>query len=129
MPEIVTLVLAMLGIIGLIFLTYYATRWLNRRVTATTGRSMQILERIMLGQDKSLIVVKAGEKILLLGVTAHHVDKIAEFSAEEYPLPAEGGLPPLGGTFLENLKKAAAEHAFVKPFLPKETHEEHKDEP
>ena len=89
---------------------------------------MKVLERTMFGQDKSLVVVKIGDKIMLLGVTAHHIEKIADLDESDLSQAALGQAVPVNGTFLENLKKATREHTFVKPFLPKEKQGEHEDE-
>lgn len=129
MPEILIFVLSLLGIIGLIFLTYYASRWLNRRVSQSGTRSIRILERSMFGQDKSLVIVKVGGKIMLLGVTAHYIEKISDLDEEDIAEALRTAEAPIAGPFLENLRKAAAQHPTIRPFLPKEKQGEHKDEP
>ena len=127
MKEILTFIVSFLGVIGLIFLTYYASRWLNKRFSFSSSRKIRVIERASLAQDKSLVVVRVGKKSLLLGVTPQHIENICELDSEDMAEilsdePAQGGTP----SFLDNLKKATLEHSFVKPFVPAEKTE--KDE-
>ena len=128
MKEVITVILALLGIIGLIFLTYYASMWLNRRFSATSAKSIKILERMNISQDKSIVIIKVGGKRILLGITQQHIDKIADL--EEGDITENSIENPIGGNgvFLENLKKAAMEHQFIKPFIPKDKQGEQKDD-
>lgn len=110
------LLLSLLGVIGLIFLTYYAARWLNKRTYISGTRSIKILERANFSQDKSIVIVKVGGKNMLLGVTSEHIEKIADLDDEDIIAPEQ--ISGNGnGTFLENLKKAAREHPYIKPFI------------
>lgn len=105
MKEVLLVIISLAGIIALIFLTYYASRWLSKRVYRTTSRSLEIVERLGVTNDKSLIIARAGGKLLLLGVTAQHIEKLCDLDDEDIVLPpvtTEGG----GGSFLDNLKKA-----------------------
>ena len=123
LKEILLAILSLMGVIALIFLTFYASRALHKRMYSFSGKHIKIVEREMLSQDKSLIVVKAGEKYMLLGVTSQHIDKLYEFSEGEFSEEAE--IPRNeNGTFLDNLKKATAEHPYIKPLIRKKEHSE-----
>lgn len=117
MKEIFLAMLSLLGVIALIFATFYAARWFNKRMYRAAGKHICIVEREMIAQDKSLVVVKAGGKYMLLGVTAQHMDKLCDFDEEDIRLFEEEVPENQSGTFLENLKKATAEHPYVKPFV------------
>lgn len=108
------MLLSLLGVIGLIFLTYFAARWLNKRTTMAGTRSIKILERANFSQDKSIVIVKVGGKLMLLGVTSEHIERIADLDETDITVPEA---PPQNGTFLENLKKATREHPYIKPFI------------
>lgn len=129
MKEILTFIVSFLGVIGLIFLTYYASRWLNKRFSfSSSSKKIRVVERAALAQDKSLVIVKVGTKSLLLGVTPQHIENICELDSEDMKLilsddAAQNGTP----SFLDNLKKATLEHSFVKPFVPAQKDEKTDD--
>lgn len=101
-------VLSLVGMLGgfflILFLAYWATRLIgNGYAAAGTGRMIEVLDRMGLGQEKQLLVVKAAGKVLLLGVTAHHIEKLEELDAGALPdLPSS----PQGGAFFAALKSA-----------------------
>lgn len=106
MREVIWVLLSLLGVIGLIVLTYVSARWLNRRVNLSGSRSIKVLEKAVIGQDKTLAVVQIGEKLMLLGITDGHIDKLSDLDKEDITAPPA---PEAGGSFMENLKKAARE--------------------
>ena len=123
LKEILVAILSLLGVIALIFLTFYASRALHRRMYTFSGKHIRIIEREMLSQDKSLVIVKAGDKYMLLGVTPQHIDKLCDFDESEIETIEE--IPTNeSGTFLDNLKKATVEHPYIKPFVKKKEHHE-----
>ena len=126
LKEILLAILSLMGVIALIFLTFYASRALHKKMYNFSGKHIKVVEREMLSQDKSLIVVKAGEKYMLLGVTSQHIDKLYEFSEGEFSEETEIPVNE-NGTFLDNLKKATAEHPYIKPLIKKKERSE-KDE-
>ncbi|MEG0614656.1 MAG: flagellar biosynthetic protein FliO [Oscillospiraceae bacterium] len=128
MKEVLTVIVALLGIIGLIFLTYFASKWLNKRISSGTSQSIKILERFSISQDKSLAIVKVGGKLMLLGISNQHVEKISDLDETDivdYLNPPE---KKGNGTFFENLKKAASQQGVLKPFLPKGRQGEQEDD-
>ena len=63
MSDILMVICALLGVIGLIFLTYYATKWLNKKFRSTGWNGAQngikIIECMGIAQDKQLLVVRS----------------------------------------------------------------------
>lgn len=118
MPEIVTLLLSLLGVIALIVFMYMGSRWLNKRVSSSTLRTMKVIERLSITGDKSLVIVKVGKKNLLIGVSPQRIEKLTELEDEDLELPPTENTDSIGGSFMSNLKQAAKNHEFVKPFLP-----------
>lgn len=101
-------VLSLVGMLGgfllILFLAYWAARLVGRGYAATgTGQTVQVLDRVPLGQEKQLLVVQAAGRVLLLGVTAHHIETLAELDADALPPPAPA---PQGGAFLAAMKSA-----------------------
>ncbi|MCX7658642.1 MAG: flagellar biosynthetic protein FliO [Oscillospiraceae bacterium] len=124
--EIALLIVSLLGVVGLIFLTYYGVRWLNKKVPASGGRSIKVLERAPIAQDKSLVIVKVGEKHMLLGLSPQHIEKIADLDAGDIVAMQESEFE--AGNFKEILKKNFLEHQFIKPLLSRKGQGEQKNE-
>ena len=83
-----------------------------------------MLERTVIGPDRTLMVVRVGERVLLLGVTPQNISLVGELSPDAYP--EEGGPEPLLGT----TDFSAALQDAVKRWIPGKKQEEHgnKDE-
>lgn len=110
--EIFTVVCALLGIIGLIFLAFYAQRWLHKHFNAgvfgTGQRTVKIIECVSIAQDKQLMIVTAGRKNMLIGVTPNAVTKICDLDEEDLP-PAESSDVPVESEFMKSFKKVFSE--------------------
>ena len=76
--EYFQMIMALLGVLALVFLLFWAMKKLNRRVTLRDSKNMKILERINLGPDKMLLLVSVCGKCMVLGVTNGRVEKVHE---------------------------------------------------
>lgn len=91
--ETLKLILTLLGVLALIYLIWY----LAKRFTMVSGnagrlgRGLSVVERLPLTQDKSLAVVRAGSRLLLLGLSNQRVELITELEPEDW-------LPSMGST-------------------------------
>ncbi len=95
---------ALLGFILILVLAYWAVRLLSRGYGAQgAGRSIQVVDRVGLGTDKQLLIVKAAGRAFLLGVTAQRIEKLEELDPDALTLPPEGAQEK---TFMEVLKNA-----------------------
>lgn len=111
--EVFTVVCALLGIIGLMFLAFYASRWLNKRVNSggfggAGQKAVRIIECTGIAPDKQLMIIKVGKRTMLIGVTPNAVNKICDLDEEDVYLPADETVPAESG-FMQSLKKAFAE--------------------
>lgn len=106
--EVFTVICALLGIIGVLFLTFYASKWLNKHRMNGFGsqnRSIKIVEYVGIAQDKQLMIVIVGGKKMLIGVTANAVNKICDLDDEDISIPAETDSAEESG-FMQSLRKA-----------------------
>ncbi len=110
--EVFTVICALLGVIGLLFLTFYAYKWLNKhRMSGGFGynnRSVKIIEYVSIAQDKQLMIVSVGSKKMLLGVTPNAVTKICDLDDEDIVMP-EDVSDGEESSFMKSFKKAFAE--------------------
>lgn len=111
--EYFQMIMALIGVLALVFVIFWLMKKLNRRVSMSDSRNMRILERINLGPDKMLLLVSVCGKCMVLGVTSNHTEKICDLEETEEELTARpeqgsGGNPSFGESFkiiLENMKK------------------------
>ena len=80
------LICALIGILGLILVLFWALRKLNKGILTSGGKRLKVLDRAALGGEKSVIVVSVAGQCMVLGVTASKIEKIADLdiTEEEY---------------------------------------------
>ena len=97
------MIMALLGVLALVFLIFWAMKKLNRRVVTSDSRNMKILERINLGPDKMLLLVSVRGKCMVLGVTNGRIEKVHELEESEEQLiekkDENGGNPSFKESF------------------------------
>ena len=85
-------IFSLLGIILVLLLVlggcYLFTRWAGTGLGARFGAGgggarMKVVERLPVGRDQALLVVKAGQRYLLLGSTPAGLTLLAELTPEE----------------------------------------------
>lgn len=80
-------IFSLLGVIGLIFLVYFGTRWINKKFRSTSWNSLddgiKIIDCLGIAQDKQLLVIKAGKKGMLLGVSTNSITKICDIDDDD----------------------------------------------
>lgn len=106
--EFFQMIMALVGVLALVFLIFWIMKKLNARIALYDSRNMKILERINLGPDKMLLLVSICGKCMVLGVTSSHTEKICELELTEDELSAKEGNPSFKESFkavLENMMK------------------------
>ena len=103
LDSILSLMWVLLCVVVIIVLAYFFTRRVAGRGGGLLGGgggtdSFKVLTRLPLGREQALVLVQAGERHLLLGVTASEVSLVAELTQEEartlYSPPPEQGAAP-----------------------------------
>ena len=123
MTEIIPVVLALLGVVALMLGVLYLMKWLNTRITGGRDRKgIKISSCVGVGQDKSLMAVRAGKKNLLIGVSQGGINLLCELSEEdmeliENPSPTPKDSDMAGKSFAECLKYNAGKlgKEFITP--------------
>ncbi len=98
---------AILLIIGIVVLAFYSTKWLGKRAGAPqSGKYLAVVDRIALGQDKSIAIVKVKDKYLLVGIASGSINVLCELNSEDMVLPpVTPGTITFSDALKENLKK------------------------
>ena len=96
-------ILSALGLLAAVLLVlagaYVFTRWAGRGLGFAPGGAggrgrLQALDRLALGRDQAILVIRAGERYLLLGSTPTGITLLTELSREE---GERWTAPPAGG--------------------------------
>ena len=84
--------LSILWMLFCVVLITGAAYWFTRRVVGRgglgalgkgRGRQMELLDQLPVGREQRLVMVRAGERFFLLGITAGEISALAEFTEEE----------------------------------------------
>lgn len=78
--DVIQLTGTFLAVVLVLFLSWYLTRKLGR-YTGQFGRSngnLQIIDRISLGQNEALALVRAGDRFLLIGISHAGISCLCE---------------------------------------------------
>ena len=97
MPAAITGFVTFLLAAVIIWLSYICSKYLGKGlVKNNSSRYMRMLDQLIVGQNRSLVIVQAGEGYLLLGVGPDRIRTLAELSEEDLlPLGEENGEMPM----------------------------------
>ncbi|WP_312811752.1 flagellar biosynthetic protein FliO [Sedimentibacter sp.] len=71
----------------MLFLTYYSTKWLSTRTSSSMkSRYINIIDKIMLGQNKFLAIAEVCNKYYLLSITEKNITIVKELD-DFQPIP------------------------------------------
>ena len=84
LKDIGTILFAIITLVGVLVLAYLTTRWLSSSSLGRRGKGIiEILDRQPAAQDKSLLVVRVGKKILFVGVSSQNITKLTELDEDD----------------------------------------------
>ncbi|QSX07188.1 flagellar biosynthetic protein FliO [Sedimentibacter sp. zth1] len=71
--------IAIIGIILVLFLTYYCTKSLSKGILKySTSKNIKIIDKVPLGQNKYLIIIDVCDKNYLVSVTDNNINILKE---------------------------------------------------
>lgn len=77
--EIFSLILSIIGIILVLYLTYYGTKWLSTKtILANKSNYMNIVDKIMLGPNKYIAIVEITSQYYLISITESNINILKE---------------------------------------------------
>jgi len=99
-----TLVVALVAVAAVLYLSYLFSRYLAvGAAKVNRSRYVKIIDRVVLGQDRMMLIVLIGEKYYLMGSTSQSIQILAELDSEDI-----AAAPPEkfgdGGDFKSTLK-------------------------
>lgn len=105
-----SVILTFIAAVFIIYLSYVVSKYVGRGMGMNkNGNShyMRVVDQLMVGQDRYVAVVQAGDKYLLIGVTSQQISLLQELDPEDLiPLaPIQGNSTPKAQEFRELLNK------------------------
>ncbi|HBR31055.1 MAG: flagellar biosynthetic protein FliO [Eubacteriales bacterium] len=83
MKDFFDILLPLFVVVLVIIAAYLTTRWIAKKQNAyTSGKIITVLERVMLGRDVYIAVVKVDTKIYLMSISSGKVELLSELSSE-----------------------------------------------
>ena len=113
LDSLISLIWLLVCVLAIVVLAWLFTRYVAGRggmIGASGGSErFKVLSRLSLGREQSAVLVKAGEKYLLLGVTSSKITVLKELTQEEaeavYVPPPDQPTPPSFGEALRTVLK------------------------
>ncbi len=111
LQSIVTAIGTLVIIVVILFLTYICTKYIGNRMsfggyTRQMGRYISIIDRMMLGQESSVALVKVSDRVFLLGITGDNVNLLMELKEDEITeLPAPANANDTGAAFKDVIER------------------------
>ena len=113
LSSLFSLIWLLVCVLAIVVLAWLFTKYVAGRggMIGVSGGSerFKVLSRLPLGREQSAVLVKAGEKYLLLGVTPSEIALLKELTPEEaeavYALPPDQPTPPSFGEALRTVLK------------------------
>ncbi len=104
MNSIISLASVLILTVLVLYLSYVFTKSLGNGIGMKRGgSSMEMLDRLSLGQDKAVAVIRAGSRYYLIGIASSQITLLAELSEEDVP-KATAASPSFGTDGYENFK-------------------------
>lgn len=104
MDNIISLASVLIFTVLILYLSHLFTKSLgNRMGMKRSGSCMHMLDRLPLGQDKAVAIIRTGSRYYLIGIASSQITLLAELSEEE--VPKETAAPSaFGAESYENFK-------------------------
>jgi flagellar biogenesis protein FliO len=67
---------------GMLFLRKYVMKNAGKFGGVRNGTYMKILDRVIVGQDKQIILIELGNKIILVGASSQRIEALGEYPRE-----------------------------------------------
>lgn len=116
MVKILDYILTFLGLIiaigVILLLSYIFSKYIGHKVMGySNSANIKIIDRIAIGQDKSLAIVEVGKKYYLIGISSSNINMLNELSLDDLDniqgsnKKGEEDLPQFKSVFTDILSK------------------------
>ena len=83
--QIGTVFMVLIGFIVILYLAYISTKYIGKKysIHGNGGKNIKVLENCPVGRNKSLAIIKAGDKMILVGITDTNISFLCELDENE----------------------------------------------
>ncbi|ABP66875.1 hypothetical protein Csac_1272 [Caldicellulosiruptor saccharolyticus DSM 8903] len=85
MELVLRIIVSLFAISVLIYLTYFVLKIFSKKTLFKKGEFIRIVDILPLSSDSMLILIKVGQKYILLGKTQRSITFLKEFEKSEFP--------------------------------------------
>lgn len=87
-----TVLMVILVFILILYLAYFATKKLGKRLSfkGVGNKNIKIIESISVGQNKAIMIIQSAGKTMLIGITQNGINLISELDDEKLCLNDDG---------------------------------------
>ena len=91
MQNMLPLIFALLGLAAVLYLSYLFSRYLAvGAAKISKSKYIKVIDRVVLGQDKMILIVRIGEKNYLVGSSTQSIHILAELPSLPEDSPKAG---------------------------------------
>lgn len=123
--RIFTVLFTLVIFVVILYLAYITTKYIGKKYSVNTGMSgknIRILDTVRLSQDKLLMIVKAGNKTVLIGVSKEHMEYICDVDESQLTETGTGSEVPAAPDFVQAFKTVLGDK--MKNLTKKENNDE-----
>ena len=104
--EIFSMILALIGTVCVLIMTYYASRWYAKKMGPIAGgKYIKIIDRVTLGKGGAVILVELQGKQFMMGVSDQNVQILKELDEKIEPAIEQGAGKESFQSILTSLNK------------------------
>ncbi len=104
----ISLIFSVIGIIVVLALLFMGSKWVTRKYSSVSGsRHIKVLDRVMVGQDKSIVLADIAGNKYVIGVSGQQITLLKDIGEIQLPEIAEAPQDDFYAIFSDLLKKQA----------------------
>lgn len=118
--DILSLIGSLAMIVLVLFATYYFTKTISKKITNySSSKYLKIVDRIVLSQNKSLLIVEIDKKFILLAVSENNISILKELDSLNLELEETNKMPSYNSdvNFLDILKENLLKNKISSKFM------------
>lgn len=126
--RVFTVLFTLVIFVVILYLAYLTTKYIGNKYSVNSGingKNIKILDTVRLSQDKLLMIVKTGNKAVLMGISKDHMEYICDVDESQLQIQEGGtGEVPSVPDFAQAFKTVLGDK--MKNFTKKENSENDK---
>lgn len=110
--RVITVLFTIVLFAAILYLAYLTTKFIGKKYSISSGMSgknLKIIDSLSLAPDKVLMIVKAGGKTVLVGLSRDHMEYICDVDENELTIPEESAAAPFSSDFIGAFKNVLSE--------------------